>query len=605
MPANFPLVPAKFRLRTALVVPFVLEIAAAVGLVGYLSFLAAQRAVNDLASQLRTGLSSQIEQELRGYFATPHDINRLNGAAFIQGNLDFQNPQNIAQMHQQVRISPYIFGSYCGTAQGEFLGAGRSAVGSDEIQFWLTNAATKGRFFYYEMDSRGDRLSFVKEDGEYDPRSRPWYKDAINKRGAVWSDIYLDFATFLPVLTASLPVYSEAGTTLGVCATDVQLPVEFRQFLSSLKIGKTGQAFVIDREGQILSSSTQEPLTVGEGNETLLLQAVESSEPLIQETAKFLQRRFGGFQKIQEPQQLDFSVDGQRQFVQVLPFQDGRGLDWLIVIAVPEADFMSDIYTTTRNAIWLALGALGLAIALGILTARWVTRPIQRISQASNEIAQGALSQHITPSALLELDQLATSFNSMAGQLKSSFTKLEQKNEELRITEENYRSIFENALEGIFQSSPTGQFLKVNPAMAAIYGYDSPEEMVNSVTNIPEQTYVDIRDSQRFYQFMKAHGQVKGLEYQVYRKDGSIIWIEEDARAVYDSQGRLLYYEGLIQDITERRQREDALKKQLEELQIEIDQNKRMQEVNLITQSGYFQELQEELSQVDIDEFWK
>ncbi|MFQ3616177.1 MAG: cache domain-containing protein [Cyanobacteriota bacterium] len=605
MPAKLPAIPAKFRLRTALVVPFVLEIAAVVGLVGYLSFLAAQRAVNDLASQLRAGLSTQIERELEGYFATPHDINQLNTAAFTQGSLDFQDPQNIAQMHQQVRISPYIFGTYCGTEQGEFLGAGRSEVGSKEIRLWLTNATTKGRFLSYELDSRGNRLAFLTEDGEYDPRSRPWYQDALKTRGAVWSEIYLDFATFLPVLTASLPVYNEAGTVLGVCATDVQLPVEFRQFLSSLKIGKTGKAFVLDRKGQILSSSTTEPLTVGEGDETLLLQAVDSSEPLIRETAQFLQREFGDFKEIKVPQQLNFAVRGQRQFVQVLPFQDGRGLDWLIVITVPEADFMGDIYTTTRNAIWLALGALGLAIALGILTARWVTQPIQRISQASNEIAEGALSQHIAPSALLELDQLATSFNSMADQLQASFTTLEQKNEVLRITEENYRSIFENALEGIFQSSPTGQFLKVNPAMAAIYGYDSPAEMVNSITNIPEQIYVDIRDSRRFHQLMKANGQVKGLEYQVYRKDDSVIWIEEDARAVYDSQGRLLYYEGIIQDITERRLREEALKKQLEELQIEIDQGKRIQEVNSITQSSYFQEIQEELAQVDIEEFWK
>lgn len=144
MPAKLPALPAKFRLRTALVVPFVLEIAVAIGLVGYLSFLAARRAVNDLASQLRTGLSAQIERELESYFTAPHDINQLNTAAFTQGSLDFQNPQNIVQMHQQVRISPYIFGTYCGTEQGEFLGAGRSEVGSKEIRLWLTNATTKG-----------------------------------------------------------------------------------------------------------------------------------------------------------------------------------------------------------------------------------------------------------------------------------------------------------------------------------------------------------------------------------------------------------------------------------------------------------------------------
>ncbi|HBY76673.1 MAG TPA: histidine kinase, partial [Cyanobacteria bacterium UBA11148] len=182
----------------------------------------------------------------------------------------------------------------------------------------------------------------------------------------------------------------------------------------------------------------------------------------------------------------------------------------------------------------------------------------------------------------------------------------EQKNVEasLRKAEATYRSIFENALEGIFQSSPDGCFININPAMARIYGYDSPEEMIASVTDIQTQIYVNPRDRTQFRYLMEQYGQVQGLEYQAYRKDGSTLWVEIDARAVQDRSGKVLYYEGMIQDISDRKHREEELRRQLAELKIEIDHKKREQEVALITQSGYFQELQDEVSTLSLDEFW-
>jgi len=184
-------------------------------------------------------------------------------------------------------------------------------------------------------------------------------------------------------------------------------------------------------------------------------------------------------------------------------------------------------------------------------------------------------------------------------------TDRKQAEEALRIAEENYRSIFENALEGIFQSSTDGRFLKVNPALARIYGYDSPAELVQSITSIDTQTYVDPNGRSEFKRVMEASNEVKNREYQIYRKDGSIIWIEENTRGVRDKAGKLLYYEGIVEDITERKQLEADLKQQLEELQIEIDQQKRQKDVAQITQSDYFQELKDELAGLEVDEFWR
>ena len=176
--------------------------------------------------------------------------------------------------------------------------------------------------------------------------------------------------------------------------------------------------------------------------------------------------------------------------------------------------------------------------------------------------------------------------------------------EALRIAEENYRSIFENALEGIFQSSSEGRFISVNPALARIYGYDSPQEMIESITSISEQLYVDPEKRTEFKALLKQQDTVKDFEYRCYCKDGSIIWTEIDARVVKDSSGQVLYYEGIVQDITERKRREDELRRQLEELKIEIDQKKRKEEVATLTESSYFQEVQQEVAKVDLDEFW-
>ncbi|NET59893.1 MAG: CHASE2 domain-containing protein [Symploca sp. SIO2E6] len=125
-----------------------------------------------------------------------------------------------------------------------------------------------------------------------------------------------------------------------------------------------------------------------------------------------------------------------------------------------------------------------------------------------------------------------------------------------REAEHKYRSIFENALEGIFQTTPDGRYLQVNPALAKIYGYDSPNALIANITNIEQQLYFDPNRRREFVQIMEQEGQVAGFEAQIYRQDGSIIWISEHARSVYNDQGQLLYYQGFIEDITERQQAE-------------------------------------------------
>ncbi|HYR59606.1 MAG TPA: PAS domain S-box protein, partial [Chthoniobacteraceae bacterium] len=130
----------------------------------------------------------------------------------------------------------------------------------------------------------------------------------------------------------------------------------------------------------------------------------------------------------------------------------------------------------------------------------------------------------------------------------------------LELTEQKYRSIFENAVEGIFITTPRGRYLSANPALAQMYGYDSPEEFIREITDIGRQVYVDPERRQEFVKLMRTQGSVRDFESQVRRRDGRTIWISENARQVRDeATSKLLYYEGTVQDITGRKRAADEL----------------------------------------------
>jgi len=126
--------------------------------------------------------------------------------------------------------------------------------------------------------------------------------------------------------------------------------------------------------------------------------------------------------------------------------------------------------------------------------------------------------------------------------------------------ETQYKSIFDNAIEGIYQTSVSGSYLRVNPALAAMYGYASPEDLIENLTNISGQLYVDPRRRDDFKALMLEASVVRNFEAQIYRRDGSVLWISENARCVRDGAGAILYYEGMVEDITPRKQAEENMR---------------------------------------------
>ena len=148
-----------------------------------------------------------------------------------------------------------------------------------------------------------------------------------------------------------------------------------------------------------------------------------------------------------------------------------------------------------------------------------------------------------------------------------SLIKRKQTEEALQVAEQKYHSIVDNAKEGIFQTTPSGRLLSANPALARLYGYDSSEDLMRNVTDIGRQLYVEPNRRSEFIKAVEAAGTVSDFESQVYRKNGQVIWVEENAHVVRDSKGNVLYYEGSVSNITERKLTQEALKFQKEQIE--------------------------------------
>ena len=441
-------------LRLILVIPFVLQIFAVVGLVGYFSFIRGQKAVNDLANQLMDKTSKQVDIHLDNYLALPLQITQMNLNAITTGNLDINN-QTESERYFWQQAQAFKNMSYVGYTlkDGTEAGAGRWIKGLGVVIY--ENVKGSGKASDFSTDAQGNRNERL-QSYDYDPLAQPWYKETVSAGKLTWNELYVALNTNIEVtqagktlntnvdnslqyyvaVAARAPFYNKNGNLLGTIGVDLLL-TDISNFLHDLNVSQKGQAFIIERNGFLVGTSTTHPMLYKVKDTAERYSALKSPDPIIRTVANGLQKRFGNFnniQAVQNSQDIDITYKGERYFVRVTPWRSGHGLDWLMVVTVPESDFMAEINANNRATILLCLAALGITVLLGIYTASWITKPVLQLSQATEAISTGELNQIVKESKIRELNVLSLSFNRMAQQLRSAFSALETSNEELEKT---------------------------------------------------------------------------------------------------------------------------------------------------------------------------
>lgn len=408
-------------LRQILIASLISQVLVAVGLTGYFSWKNGRKTVEALALHLSREVTSHTQKHVDDYLNTPTiflEINRVFA--------DFQrlNVDNLQDLHdtfwRQTQITPQINTLYFGSETGDFV----EIEMKDPPKVAIRNSTTAPYWEVYRLDQQGQKTTLLGKK-KYDPRQRPWYKEAIKQNNLVWSPIYL-FAD--PPVLGITPAISlrdaETKKTKGVMAIDLTLD-EISSFLSTLKISSSGRAFIIEKSGEMVATSTNNPLVRRNSSGNERLHYSDSSDPLVKATGNFLEKKFNHFQDIDSPQQLIFKFDHGRHFVQATSLDGYPGLDWLMITVIPESDFMEYMRRNTYTTLSLSILALISAIFLGVIANQWIIKSVTHISDMAKAISNDQIIAIEQQSKIKELAIVAQSFNFMALQLQASTQNLE------------------------------------------------------------------------------------------------------------------------------------------------------------------------------------
>ncbi|MEA5577067.1 diguanylate cyclase domain-containing protein [Anabaena sp. UHCC 0451] len=458
---------ANVQLKTLLIVPFVLQIVGVVTLVGYLSYRSGQEAVEEMADQLIIEVGDSIDQHLDSYLGKAQEINRINVDAFESGILDLNDFNALGKyFYRQVRSLNFAYINF-GSQEGGFIGAGYG-LGNKSIDIAEIPKSDQSKFRFYSVDNQGNRVSLVSTLKNPQFVDFAWYLEAVKAGKPIWSSIYTWGG--LPnriSISASTPVYDKQKKLLGVLSIDLELN-QISQFLKTLRSGRSGHIFIIEQSGLIVASSGDEspaPIINGKAQR---VKALNSREPVIREVTQDLIKRFGSLPAISNPQSFRPTLE-QKPFVRVTPYRDNYGLNWLVVTVIPETEFMSKIQANGNRTILLCSLALIITIGTGSLTAHWIAKPILRLSQASQSLAQGKWEEPLSEDIkIAELKVLATSFNQMSAQVKRTFQESETK----------FLTIFNTTPDPVWIATlGEGKCLNVNESFCQFWG-DTPENII-------------------------------------------------------------------------------------------------------------------------------
>lgn len=422
-----------FSLQLVLVVPFVLQVFGAVGLVGYLSFKNSEKAVEDLSKQLMKRTSSEVNHHLDAYLSIPHKVIQTNANAIRMGLLNVRDRKTVGKFfwyQMQAYDLTYIS---LNLPTGEGGGAGRydgKTVTIDENTIKTPSLPKNSKT--YLTDNDGNRTQLLST-ATWDTLNEPNYTEPAKAGKPIWTRIYTYYdPAYPPYIAASAgsPVYDATKKLIAVVGVDIHL-LKLSEFLRTLDISRSGQVFIVERDGMLVANSCPEqPFTVNK-NEIKRLKATDSPNPVVQGIAKQLQQKIPNLRTITSTQELQVNFQGEDYSVHIAPWRDSYGLEWLVMTSIPHSAFMSQINANTQITVLLCFGALILTTISGIFTGRWISHPVLRLKQASQAMASGDLDQTVTDGNIQELNVLAHSFNHMAGQLRQSFLTLENSNAEL------------------------------------------------------------------------------------------------------------------------------------------------------------------------------
>ena len=384
-------------LRTALLVPFVAVVILVAAAISLLSYQTGLKAVDELSGQLLLDVSNRVTQATTRHLGTSSLV--LSAIAPDAGTSSGNTlslidlvPDTLADFERRLWIASGLYPEgnsyiYYGSNAGEFVGVSRDSGLEAEVR--LRELGADKRTIYV---TRGpwERGRLVRSD-TYDPRTRPWFIEASKRAALTWSSVYVDYTTKALTVTLAKPVFNKQSEQRGVVATDIPLTA-LTEFVRGLKVSETGVAFIMEKNGNLVATSSKEALFVDSAQQPTRLSAEKSANPLIRQAYAQLQAATDARTTAVRGVAIarySFDGDNSRVHMSATAQRDAAGLDWTMVVAIPRSDHMGNVRRTILENVAIGLVAVALALAVGLWIMHRVTGDVRRLSEATRLLARG------------------------------------------------------------------------------------------------------------------------------------------------------------------------------------------------------------------------
>ncbi|QDS99161.1 SpoIIE family protein phosphatase [Adhaeretor mobilis] len=413
MPSIF----SKLPLRISAPIVLSLPVLIAVAVLSLIAFWQARSAANKMANDQIVEIHKRIDQQLGDLLSMPARINRINAQMLDEDRLDLGDLRSWrAFLYEQAMAFEMLSGILWGSAEGEAVWMFRYP-GKEGYEFGIKDDDTGEEVFEYRMDAKNQMSADPVGHYEYDPRKRPWYTNAIRAGEAAWTEyawVNQDGGEVTYGLAYPQPYYNQEGELLGVLDAEISLH-DVSRFLGSLEIGRTGMAYIIDREGDLLASSVDAAV---HDSDLKRIPAHTSQHGSISATATVLNNDFASLSDFEGTYHKLVKIDDQPQLMIVSPLSGHAGINWLTVTVVPEHDFLDAVYKLRRRSFYSGLVAVLVTLLLGVGMASVFVRPIFRLVSHVRKIGEGNLTEQLHLNYGPEFVQLSNEINTMTEDLR-------------------------------------------------------------------------------------------------------------------------------------------------------------------------------------------
>ena len=427
-----PRAPRALRLRTLLTVPFVLLIVAPALIIAGTSLYTGLQAVDLLSRQLMEDISArvgqaavhQLEEAAVTLRATFPGVDDNHSASFDVFTDDERLERKLFELTSGTRTSGYF---YFGREDGSFVGVDRGRPGARAAATVRLQAPGSVPRKNYTSRGPGDRSRLLEiESRIYQARERPWYESAKATQRLIWTKVYPSFASGALVTTAAQPVFAKSGVLYGVLAADVELS-ELSTFMKGVAVSANGVAFIVDREGMLVASSTPESPFRIENGVQLRVAARDSQAEMVRAAAQWW--RGAARASTSAPVIALINSTGEQVDVASRRVTGIEGIDWDIVVAIPRSDFTAPIVKSAISMFFVILAALAGALMLGLWVLRRVTRDVDQLVAVTRDISADGLPSTLPTTSLAETGVLAHAFGEMVQRLQQSLATIRRQND--------------------------------------------------------------------------------------------------------------------------------------------------------------------------------